>query len=70
MLYPLHERLPLPPTTHRLVTHRSYLGFPTLGIQWRRTESPALRRYTGMAPEQTGKALAGEGNRVGWLGWG
>ncbi len=33
----------------------SYLGFPTLGIQWKRTESAALRRYAGLTEAQTGE---------------
>eukprot|EP00198_Chlamydomonas_reinhardtii_P003862 XP_001693198.1 DegP-type protease-like protein [Chlamydomonas reinhardtii] len=52
--------VPVPVVAHfleDLQKHGRYLGFPTLGIQWRRTESPALRRYTGMAPEQTGVAI-------------
>ncbi|KAG2436883.1 hypothetical protein HXX76_006402 [Chlamydomonas incerta] len=52
--------VPVPVVAHFLddiQKHGRCLGFPTLGIQWRRTESPALRRYTGMAPEQTGVAI-------------
>ncbi|KXZ43010.1 hypothetical protein GPECTOR_107g155 [Gonium pectorale] len=37
--------------------HGSYQGFPTLGIQWRRLESPALRKFAGMAEGQTGIAI-------------
>ncbi|GLI69644.1 hypothetical protein VaNZ11_014314 [Volvox africanus] len=37
--------------------HDSYMGFPTLGIQWKRTESAALRRYTGMSQDQTGVVI-------------
>ncbi|EFJ48621.1 trypsin family [Volvox carteri f. nagariensis] len=37
--------------------HGSYQGFPTLGIQWKRTESAALRRFTGMSAEQTGVVI-------------
>ncbi|GFR40888.1 hypothetical protein Agub_g1540, partial [Astrephomene gubernaculifera] len=49
--------VPVPVVQHFLEdirSHGSYQGFPTLGIQWKRAESQALRRYVGMRPEQTG----------------
>ncbi len=58
---PANTTTPLPQATSRTFckvvpcARRRYLGFPTLGIQWKRTESPALRAFTGMGPEQTGK---------------
>ncbi|KAG2494831.1 hypothetical protein HYH03_007072 [Edaphochlamys debaryana] len=53
--------VPVPVVTHFLEDiskHGRYLGFPTLGITWRRTESHALRAYAGMRPGQTGILIA------------
>ncbi|GIL89429.1 hypothetical protein Vretimale_18914 [Volvox reticuliferus] len=52
--------VPAPVVSHFLEDirrHGSFMGFPTLGIQWKRTESAALRRYTGMSHDQTGVVI-------------
>ncbi|KDD74963.1 hypothetical protein H632_c960p1 [Helicosporidium sp. ATCC 50920] len=35
-------------------THGAYTGFPSLGIEWQKMESPVMRRALGMAPDERG----------------
>lgn len=49
--------IPMPVVEHFIRDYESngrYTGFPSLGVEWQKMESPVLRKALGMAPDQSG----------------